>query len=62
LHTQRGDALASSTAKLEEYLESLGLKVGDLSSEVDRFLEGHPKASVVSAFLLGIAIGRASKG
>ncbi|HVY00102.1 MAG TPA: hypothetical protein VHA55_09980 [Pseudorhodoplanes sp.] len=61
LVSELAEAMQAGAMRLEEGLQPLGVKLADLSSDIDRLLADHPKAAVVSAFLLGFAAGRASK-
>lgn len=52
------EADASFTADLEEQLKELSKALSEYTGSVEDFIAEHPLASVLGAFVLGIAIGR----
>ncbi len=52
------DATSAATAEFERLLGDIRTHLADAESEAEGFVASHPLASVASAFLAGVAIGR----
>ncbi|PVE22873.1 hypothetical protein DC522_18580 [Microvirga sp. KLBC 81] len=52
------EANASFAADLEEQLKELSKALSEYSGNVEDFIAEHPLASVLGAFVLGVAIGQ----
>jgi ElaB/YqjD/DUF883 family membrane-anchored ribosome-binding protein len=57
-HKDVDDADSSLVADLEEQLGELSKALSDYTGSVEEFIAEHPLASVLGAFVLGLAFGR----